>query len=220
MKGEMKQEITKQHQTTFRGETKRAQAETKQEITKQYQATLREEIKRTQSETKREITKRVKLQFENVHNHIGLVPFSTTMTNFQQKKLLNVSWYSPSFYTHPCGYKMCLRVDANGSHYGMNSHISVFVYMMKGDYDDRLNWPFRGDITIQMLSQAGDEERSTRILDVTADDDEFGSRVLVRERAESGLGIFQFIPHQQLNPKFLKDNCLRLCVPEVNIASI
>lgn len=139
------------------------------------------------------------------------------MPSFELKKLLNISWYSPLFYTHPRGYKMCLRVDANGSDNGMNSHVSVFVYMIKGEYDDHLKWPFRGDITIQILNQAAGEEHSTRMLDVTADDDEFGSMVLVQERAEEGLGISQFIPHQCLNPNYLKDNCLHLRVQEVNV---
>ena len=214
VQAETKQEITKQHQATLKGEIRKAQAETKQEITKEYQATLRGEIKKIHSETKQEMAKQVKYHLEDVHNHISLVPFTVTMPTFGLKKLLNISWYSPSFYTHPRGYKMCLRVDANGSDDGMNSHVSVFVYMINGEYDDHLEWPFQGDITIQILNQVGGEEHSTRIFDVTADDDNFGSRVLDRERV---LGISQFIPHQRLTPNYLKDNCLQLRVQEVNI---
>ena len=86
------------------------------------------------------------------------VPISFTMTGFQQKKGLNSSWYSPWFYTHPRGYKMCLRVDANGYGIRKNSHVSVYLYMMRGDYDESLKWPFRGDITIQLLNQEGSHE--------------------------------------------------------------
>ena len=44
---------------------------------------------------------------------------------------------------------MCIRVDANDSDAG--THVSVFVYLMRGEYDSRLVWPFRGDITIQLV---------------------------------------------------------------------
>ena len=108
-------------------------------------STFRGEIKRAQTETKLEITKDMAV----LHSHVGLVPFNVTMNGFKQKKCSNSEWYSPPFYTHYRGYKMCLGVDANGYDDGKGSHVSVFVYMMKGEYDDSLKWPFRGYITIQ-----------------------------------------------------------------------
>ena len=198
----------KGHLSTLRGEIKRARAEVKQEISKEHQAILREEIKKSQLET----TERMKSNFEYLHCHVGLVPFTFIMPNFELEKLLNNSWYSPSFYTH--GYKMCLNVDANGYGSGKNSHVSVFVCMMKGDYDDQLKWPFRGDITIQILNQAGnDEGHCTKIVHVTED---FGEKVVVGNRSD-GLGYHGFLPHTRLIPQYLKDDCLRLCVKEVKL---
>jgi hypothetical protein len=37
-----------------------------------------------------------------------------TMTNFEEYKRDSDIWFSPHFYTHPNGYKMCLGVVANG----------------------------------------------------------------------------------------------------------
>ena len=93
LQAETKQEMTKQHQATMKGEIKKAQVETRQEITKQYQAILRGEIKKVHIETKQEITKQVKYHFEDVHNHVSLVPFMVIMPSFELKKLLNISWY-------------------------------------------------------------------------------------------------------------------------------
>jgi len=56
------------------------------------------------------------------------------------------NWYSPPFYTHPQGYKMCLSVVANGSGDGKGTHVSVFAYLMRGDFDDHLKWPFQGRV--------------------------------------------------------------------------
>ena len=178
--------------------------------------TLRGEMKTAQAETKQEITKQMKSNLHHLHSHVGLVPFTVTMPNFEQKKRLNKSWYSHSFFTHSHGYKMCLRVDSNGNGSGNNSHVSVFVYMMKGDYDDQLKWPFRGDITIQILNQARDDEHCTEILIIT-DGKDFGDRVLVSDMLEeNGRGYPKFLSHTCLSP-YLKDDCIRLRVKEVKL---
>ena len=60
------------------------------------------------------------------------------MTNFLQNKEADIDWNSPPFYTHPHGYKMCLRVYANGCGTGEDTHLSVFVALMKGEHDEHL----------------------------------------------------------------------------------
>ena len=39
---------------------------------------------------------------------------------------------SPHFCTHPGGYKMCVRVDANGFGSATGTYVSVYAYLMKG----------------------------------------------------------------------------------------
>ena len=34
--------------------------------------------------------------------------------------------------------------------------MSLFIHLMEGAYDRYLKWPFRGEITIQIVNQAGD----------------------------------------------------------------
>ena len=53
---------------------------------------------------------------------------------------------------------MCIRVTANGLGKGAGTHVSVAVYLMTGEYDSRLVWPFRGDITIQLVSYSNDQD--------------------------------------------------------------
>ena len=50
-------------------------------------------------------------------------------------------WYSPAMYTHVCGYKFCLGVDANGIGLGRGKSIRVMLWTMSGEYDDKLEWP-------------------------------------------------------------------------------
>ena len=131
------------------------------------------------------------------------------------------SIYLPSFYTHPYGYKMCVRVDPNGSCSGKGTHVSICTYLMKGLYDEHLKWPFRGNINIQIVNQAGDYDHVERIIhynDMTSDN--VANRVTSEERS-NGWGIHIFIAHSDLEynatkkTQYLKDNHLIVRVVKV-----
>ncbi len=65
-----------------------------------------------------------------------------------------LSLYSPPFFTSQHGYRMCLRLYLNGDGQGKGSHISLFIVMMKSDYDDLLSWPFKHKVTLSLLNQS------------------------------------------------------------------
>ena len=92
------------------------------------------------------------------------VPIEIIMTEYSIHKKNDDSWYSPPFYIGPGGYKMCIRVDANGNVDGAGTHVSVCVYLMRGEYDSRLVWPFRGDITIQLVNHNNDQDHHEETL--------------------------------------------------------
>ena len=72
---------------------------------------------------------------------------------------------------------MCLRVDANGYGVCKNTHVSVYLYMMRGEYDDSLKWPFRGDIIVQLLNQVEDCGHHEVVIHFVDGADEFCRRV-------------------------------------------
>ena len=182
--------------------------------------TLRGEIKKARNETKQEIMKHVESEITIIHNHIGLVPVSFIMPDFQQKKSSSSPWYSPSFYTHLRGYKMCLRIDANGWGGNESNHVGIALFMMPGDYDEILKWPFRGNIIIQLLNQLGDREHLVITIPVTdRSDDKFCSRVMLGERSPNGWGLSNFICHSDLLPTYLQNDCLKLCIKEIKLKS-
>ena len=109
-----------------------------------------------------------------------------------------------------------MAVVANGYNECEGTHTSVGVYLMKGEFDDQLKWPFRGSITIRLLSQE-DEEYKTTKLSITGTEpnyDAIARRILTEEKemAATGRAIFNFISHIDLRPKYLKKDCLKLCV--------
>ena len=77
-------------------------------------------------------------------------PVDILLDNFEDHKKKDDAWWSPPFYSHIGGYRMCLKVDANGFGSGKGTHVSVGVYLMRGEFDDHLKWPFNGMVTVQL----------------------------------------------------------------------
>ena len=75
-----------------------------------------------------------------------------TLNEFSKRKQFNNTFYGPSFCTYQHGYKMCLKVFANGISSDRDTHVSVYVNIMAGDHDDQLQWPFVGDIEFMLLN--------------------------------------------------------------------
>ena len=140
------------------------------------------------------------------------MPMKYILTNYDQHKTANDTVYSPAFYTSPKGYKMCIRVDANGDGDGENTHVSVFAFLMKGENDDYLPWPFTGKITIELLNQLEDKNHHSMFMKFISDDD--SSRVVDEERSSCGWGFPEYISHSDLghntvkNCQYLKDDRL------------
>ena len=152
-----------------------------------------------------------------------------TLTEFTKRKQFKNEYYSPPFYSHPNGYKLCLRVDANGDGKGNGTHISIFARVMKGDYDNNLQWPFEGEIIVNLLNWREDNRHyqgGIIKLKIHNDSDcSTTSRVTEGEYAPKLRGIFCFISHSSLlhnpdtNTKYLQDDCLRLRVVDIAVYS-
>ena len=149
-------------------------------------------------------------------------PITMVMRGFISEKMRGLTWFSPLFYSHIGGYKMCLTVDANGAGSGADSHVTVGVYLMRGEYDDNLVWPFRGDVTLHLVNRKVDEghvEGTIPFNDSTSDD--VAGRVMEGERAPRGWGLDQFISHSGLgygrNTEFLDKDALEFRVTSVKV---
>ncbi len=155
---------------------------------------------------------------------VFLPPIDFAMTDFAKHKQNTIQWLGPPFYSHLGGYCFCLSIDANGSEDGTGTHISLYVNIMKGEFDEHLRWPFRGEIEVMLCNQRkSDGSISETILFDYDAPLEVSDRVMHGEVAESGLGIPKFIEHYHLgfnqskNTEFLKNNCLRLRVCRVTV---
>jgi len=82
-------------------------------------------------------------------------PVEFILKNFEDNKQENIQWFSQPFYSHASGYKLCLSIFPNGVGKGRRTHVSLFVNIMRGENDDQLTWPFRGDVTVQATFSEG-----------------------------------------------------------------
>lgn len=89
-------------------------------------------------------------------------PFPQYLCDAKQGK--GASFASAPFYVGRFGYKLFMTVYPNGHGSGQGTHLSVFVTIMKGDYDQLLSWPFSNNIDIRLLSNNTKPDIVKRIL--------------------------------------------------------
>ena len=210
------QGLQKKLQATQQGMQEKLQAE-QRSMKKKLQATQRDvHAMQKQVQITQESVKATEDETENLTEKIEELKLAMTgcsgFPKVYRVERKGNEVYLPGFYTHQHGYKVCIHVDPNGEGDGEGTHISIFTFLMKGSYDDHLKWPFRGNITIQIVNQAGDHDHFEDTFpynDKTPD--HTAGRVTMGERS-LGWGFDTFLPHSDLEynaakkTQYLKDN--------------
>ena len=106
-----------------------------------------------------------RIECENISYPIPntqVAPVTLVMPNFTEKVNNKKCWYSKPFFAFNEGYQIRLSVDAAGYGDGEGTHVSVFLQLMRGPHDDKLersgHWPLRGTFTIELLNQLNDSD--------------------------------------------------------------
>ena len=157
---------------------------------------------------------------DQIETLMCIPPVDIVMDKFRERKRKANAWYSPPFYSHLGGYKMCLRVFANGYGIREGTHVSVHVCLMRGEFDDILKWPFCGDITVELRQEQPAFQAHAQVIGM--DLFHFASNKARRrpfaERNGSGFGIHHFISHEDIHTEgYNCCNTLKFCVSEVAI---
>ena len=155
-----------------------------------------------------------------------LTPFVFVVDQCKRRRRSNADYYSLPFLSHEEGYRLCVRVLLNGMGSGRGTHVSVYVYLMRGKNDGGLVWPFRGNIQIHLLNQISEGNNHEQSIDFSESaHPSVASRVTVGERSVRGQGFAQFVSHLDLkfdsvrNRQFLRNDCLRFRVAAVDVYS-
>ncbi|KAI5626513.1 TNF receptor-associated factor 5, partial [Silurus asotus] len=129
--------------------------------------------------------------------------------DFQRKKDSGTSLTSPHFYTGRSGYKLSARVYPDGDGSARGTHLSLYIMVMRGDFDSLLPWPFHQSVTLTLLDQSGSRNHVSCSFTPDTNTESF-----CRPTADSNaaLGFSRFISHNDLegsqNAVFVRDDTL------------
>ena len=123
------------------------------------QDSLIEDLKQTVSDQSSEIKAlksmqgSVKRSLSQLRDISSTLPVRVALNNFSKLRAANGVWLSPSFYTHPRGYKMRLQIHIRPNDPGKPGFsMSVYLFLMKGEFDESLRFPLSIAVTVQLLS--------------------------------------------------------------------
>ncbi len=134
----------------------------------------------------------------------------------QAKTVGNDRIESAPFYTDRSeryGYKLKVKIYPNGCGPAEHTHLTVFIVVMKGEYDAILPWLFKKKVKFTLIDQQEDSVERKNVTKQFIPDNmpEYFARPVKEENL--GRGYAQFISHKKLHSRrYLVDDTLFLQV--------
>ena len=148
----------------------------------------------------------LKRQLECLKINTPTTALCLVMSNVERYKREGKPWISPSFYTQ--GYKLRLQVYVNDHGNDGSLCTTIFACLMQGKFDDELDWPFRGTIVVELITENGRVMYTDRIIHES-------KRVTVGSIGGYGRGVTAV--HDGL-VKNVKNDCLYFRIPAVQLS--
>ena len=105
---------------------------------------------------------------------------------------------------------MRLRVYVNGYDSAKDTHISAFIQLRKGVFDEHLKWPFRYTIQIYLLNQEDNQRHRGVTIDFNDPEVKYsGDRVREEDQQNTSYGLRKCFSHSELKGYYLKNDCLK-----------
>ncbi|ALC38742.1 Traf4 [Drosophila busckii] len=120
---------------------------------------------------------------------------------------------SPPFYTSQYGYKLQASMFLNGNGPGENTHVSVYIKVLPGEYDALLKWPFSHSITFTLFEQGAQSGQGGVAESFVPDPTWENFQRPSNEPDQLGFGFPRFISHELLHSRpFIKGDTVFLRV--------
>ncbi|KAL1260574.1 hypothetical protein QQF64_008401 [Cirrhinus molitorella] len=154
-------------------------------------------------------------------SHDGVLIWKLTdySRKLQEAKLRNNhEFFSPPFYTHRYGYKLQVSAFLNGNGSGEGSHLSIYIRVLPGEYDNLLEWPFSYKVTFSILDQSDPSLSKPQHITETFNPDpnwkNFQKPCSSRNSLDEstlGFGYPKFISHEEIKKRnYIRDNSIFL----------
>ena len=155
--------------------------------------------------------KQVELAFSR---QLNCSKFTWKIPNFDQhlqeaKNGFEGGLYGEPFYASPHGYKLKAKLFPNGNGNGENTHLSVFVVVMRGEYDAILPWPFAQKVTFTLIDQQQDTSQRENVVKYFKADPTMESFDKPKDDENAGMGYNTFVSHEKLQTRrYIVDNTI------------
>ena len=118
---------------------------------------------------------------------------------------------SVAVYSYRFGRLMGIRIYPHGVGSGRGTHVAILIHMMKSPFDDLLDWPYAGTITVSVLDRSGSRARSdiSRIIQAKPNLSAFQQPHETISRTGYGYERFARIG-EFFGPRYVKDDQLLL----------
>ena len=128
----------------------------------------------------------------------SLLPYQFRMENFLSYKRAPVE-HSPVYYTQPFGYRFRVKVFRTeySKMLSLDAFTSIFIEILPGPFDEKLKWPFKGSISLEIVNQLSDCCHYKKTIHF---DDKSYRGNKIRPDNSSGIsdGLKPFIYHKEL----------------------
>ena len=132
--------------------------------------------------------------------------FTFKMNNYERRKKSGDTFRSSSFYTSCNGYNSLIAV------FFLDKQIGIGFKVLEGDVDNKLRWPFVGEVKVTLLNQLENANHYGDVLSVSAKEQ------VVANNNKCAVPTLRFTPYSSLgydqlnNIQYLKDNTLYFTV--------
>lgn len=98
----------------------------------------------------------------------------------------------------------------NGNGAGEDTHISVYIKILPGEYDALLRWPFAHSVSFTLFDQSTCPEKACNIVESFIPDPTWKNFQRPSKEPDSlGFGFPRFVSHEMLKKRhFMKDDTL------------
>ena len=136
--------------------------------------------------------------------------FIWKITSFENQVKNTEYGYIESVPFYAYGYKLMLRLYPKRFDNGENTHLSIAIFVMKGEYDAILPWGFSKKVTFTLIEQQDNpDQRQDVVMGFTTDPNTKEFKKPVEGERRSGFGFAAFVSHSVLRTRrFIVDDTI------------
>ena len=121
------------------------------------------------------------------------------------------SIWSEKFFTHDQGYQLQLQLIPVGVQTLLENYMSLYLHICSGPFDDALTWPFRKDVTFQVVDVTGAGHHISHSVKAMVADPATWEKPTSRPTSEVGVAMFLLLRRLKMEKNcFLRDDALFL----------